>query len=77
MSKAKRPLTPFFRFSGEYRAEIKAKHPDWKAPDISKELGRRWKAMSDDQKQPYIDQYQKEKGEAGGSKSKSTKKGKK
>ncbi|KAA0162449.1 hypothetical protein FNF31_03248 [Cafeteria roenbergensis] len=49
----KRAATAFFIFSGKQRAAIKADHPEWGVTDVSKELGRQWRELSDDEKIPY------------------------
>ncbi|KAK7232888.1 DNA repair protein [Aureococcus anophagefferens] len=35
------------------RAEVKELHPDFSLGDVGRELGARWKALSDDDKKPY------------------------
>ena len=52
----KRPPSAFLYFSGEHRSTIKEENPGITNTDISKELGRLWREMSDDQKKPYVDQ---------------------
>lgn len=44
----KRALSAFFFFSNEKRAEVQQSHPDWKVGQIAQELGRFWKALTDD-----------------------------
>jgi hypothetical protein len=43
----------FMKFMSEMREKIKVEHPDWKARDVSKEGGKRWKALSDEEKSAY------------------------
>ena len=38
----KRPMTAYFLFMGEKRAEVKNANPDFKVGDIAKELGKMW-----------------------------------
>lgn len=57
----KRPKNAFMFYTDSVRAEVKtaliAASPDGKirVADISKECGTRWKAMSDSDKQPFLD----------------------
>ena len=45
----------FIFFGSATRAEIKAAHPDWSLGDVGRELGKRWKELSEDDKKPYHD----------------------
>ena len=49
----KRPLSAFFLFSQDERPDIKKKSPSMSVGDISKEIGGRWKKVSDDVKKRY------------------------
>jgi len=49
----KRPLSAFFLFSQDERPEIKKKSPSMSVGDISKEIGNKWKKVSDDTKKRY------------------------
>ncbi|CAF5165500.1 unnamed protein product, partial [Rotaria magnacalcarata] len=49
----KRPLSAFFIFSQDERPDIKKKSPSLSVGDISKEIGLRWKNVSDDVKKRY------------------------
>ena len=49
----KRPLSAFFLFSQDERPDIKKKSPSLSVGDISKEIGARWKKVSDDVKKRY------------------------
>ncbi|KAH8071416.1 hypothetical protein JL721_4394 [Aureococcus anophagefferens] len=40
-------------FGNAKRAEVKELHPDFSLGDVGRELGARWKALSDDDKKPY------------------------
>lgn len=46
----KRALSAFFFFCGEFRASIKADHPDYNVGEIAKELGKRWEKVTDKSK---------------------------
>lgn len=62
----KRPLTAYFRYLGEQRAQIAQEFKDnpelaangSKPGDISKIATERWNALSHEQQQPYRDAYQ-------------------
>jgi len=49
----KRPQTGFFLFAAAERAAVKAAQPELKVTQISKELGRRWQALSAEEKAPF------------------------
>ena len=51
----KRAMTSFMVFSGEMRNKVKEENPDMKLVEIASELGRRWKALTDEEKKPYQD----------------------
>lgn len=53
----KRPLSSYMLFCQEERENVKEEHPDFKAKDILSELGRRWKALDDDEKKAYTDKF--------------------
>ena len=60
MVAAKKPLTPYFRFCQQER-EKHAKHSESKL--TAKELGEKWRGLSDAAKKPYQDAYQNAKAE--------------
>ena len=43
------------RSSSSHVLEIKAAHPDWSLGDVGRELGKRWKELTEDDKKPYHD----------------------
>jgi hypothetical protein len=51
----KRALSAFFFFSNEKRPEVQAGHPEWKVGQVAQELGRMWKALTEEQKRVYED----------------------
>ncbi|CAD8047748.1 unnamed protein product [Paramecium primaurelia] len=53
----KRPLTAFFLFSQKYREKVLERNPEVKLTQISQMAGQKWNSMSEEEKQPYIDQY--------------------
>jgi hypothetical protein len=52
----KRPMNAFMVWSQLERRKIVAVNPDKHNAEISKELGRRWKLLTELDKQPYIDE---------------------
>jgi hypothetical protein len=52
-SKKKCAKNPYITFSNKHRPILKKKHPDWKVTDISKELGKMWRNLSESQKKKY------------------------
>jgi hypothetical protein len=40
-------------FCRRHREEVKSEHPDWKPQAVKSELSRRWKEMTDEQKNEY------------------------
>merc|ERR1712038_1078922 len=61
----KRALSAFFHFSNEYRPkiknELKEAGKDNGVGDVAKELGDRWKKMTDAAKEPYNRLHEKDK----------------
>ena len=57
----KRATSSYFFFAGEIRSELRETHPDASMPEISKMIGERWKAMSEDDKKPYNDKAEADK----------------
>lgn len=49
----KKPLSSFMLYSAALRATIKAENPEFSIGDIGKELGRRWKELSSEDKAPF------------------------
>lgn len=43
----------FFFFSNERRQQVQQDHPEWKVSQVAQELGKVWKAMSEEEKQVY------------------------
>jgi len=61
--KPKRPLSAYFLFTGEKRAEVKSKHPELSNTDIVKKLGEMWRGLSPAEKKPFEDSAAKAKAE--------------
>ncbi|XP_074316179.1 high mobility group B protein 7 [Silene latifolia] len=52
----KRPLSGYFLFLEDFRKTYKEEHPDSKGiKELAKDAGAKWKAMTDEEKKPYLD----------------------
>ncbi|OWZ05077.1 hypothetical protein PHMEG_00022902 [Phytophthora megakarya] len=49
----KRALSAFMFFSNDIRDTVKKERPDLQFLEISSEIGRRWKQISDEERRPY------------------------
>lgn len=49
----KRAKSSFFFFSDSCRESLKAKHPSANMAELSKKLSERWKALSEDDREPF------------------------
>lgn len=49
----KRPLTAFLYFSQQLRPTLKERNPSWRVAELSQELGRMWREMSEQDREPY------------------------
>lgn len=52
----KRPMSAFLAYSHTKRAECRAANPHMDNIDVSRELAKEWKAASQEEKQPFIDE---------------------
>ena len=65
-SKPKRPKTAYLHFMDDFRAQRKndvknGEEKSTKIGDVAKDGGAAWSKLTDKEKQPYVDKYQKEK----------------
>jgi hypothetical protein len=50
----KRAKTAYQYFCDEQRPKLQRKNPEWRLPQLSKELGAMWKGMTDRKKAKYV-----------------------
>jgi len=60
-NKPKNPTNGFMRFMNSVRESIRTANPDFSIYDVSREGGRRWKEMSEEEKAPFVKAYEEEK----------------
>jgi len=58
--KPKKPLTPYFRFIGQVRQQVKMENPDLKVTDLMKKVAEKWDKLDEENKNSYILAYKKE-----------------
>ncbi|KAK1733637.1 hypothetical protein QTG54_015680 [Skeletonema marinoi] len=51
--KSKKPLTGYMLFAKEMRPVVKEENPEFSFGELGKELGARWRALTDDEKEAY------------------------
>lgn len=59
----KRGSPPFFVFQKKMRPIVLKEMPDLKQTEIAKELGKRWRALSEEEKEKYKQEPAEEKAE--------------
>jgi len=57
----KNAKTAYMRFCQDERKRLKESSPNLTFSEVGKQMGENWKALSDSEKKPYNDAYQKEK----------------
>eukprot|EP01083_Nonionella_stella_P010153 29014_1 len=50
----KRALTSYFLYAKEIRGETKLEFPDKPITEIAKEISKKWKVLTEDEKKPYV-----------------------
>jgi len=61
--KPKKSKNAFMIFTAANREQVKADNPDIKPTDISKKMGEMWGDLSDEDKEPYVEESEKLKAE--------------
>ena len=61
--KPKKSKNAFMLFTAANREQVKADNPDIKPTDISKKMGEMWADLSDEDKEPYVEEAEKLKAE--------------
>lgn len=56
-SGVKRPATAFILFTKAKRSALKSEHPELTPTQVATELGSKWSSLSEQEKKPFIDQY--------------------
>lgn len=55
----KAPKSAYIRFTmSGVRDVIKKEHPEYKPKEITTEMGFRWKALNEEQRKPFLDEYE-------------------
>merc|ERR1712129_560868 len=52
----KRPLSNYFLYAKDVRASAKEEFHGMKITDIAKEISKKWKLLSDEEKKPFVDE---------------------
>merc|ERR1719229_1392965 len=52
----KRPLTSYFLYAKDVRAATKAEFPDKAITEIAKEISKKWKLLTEEEKKPFADE---------------------
>lgn len=55
MNPPKRPTTAYFLFASEQKCHVIKNNLQISSIDLAKEIGERWKNLSEEQKKPYVD----------------------
>jgi len=56
----KMPINAFLFWTKENRNKVKEQHPDVEGKDVTKLCGKLWKALSEEDKKPYVEKYEKD-----------------
>ena len=55
----KLPMTPYFMFHQSKREKVKQKYPDLSETEVAAKLGQRWRSMSVEAKDKYVQHHNK------------------
>lgn len=55
-----KPLNAFMKFTKEKRAEVLSAHPELKTTEIASKIGALWKALSDTERNSYLEEAKRE-----------------
>jgi hypothetical protein len=56
----KQPIGAFFRYMRENRQNVKVSNPDASFGELTREIAATWRSMTDEEKKPYVEQYENE-----------------
>lgn len=56
-----KPCTAYIRFSSIKFREVKAIHPDYNVGSIGRIIGQKWKLLTQEEREPFVDMYRKDK----------------
>ena len=71
----KRALSAYMFFSQDWRERIKSENPDASFGEVGKLLGAKWKELDENEKAPYVEMANKDRGRAEAEKAAYDKKG--
>ena len=57
----KAPLTGYVRFLNEHREKFREEHPEMPFHEVTKVLGQKWTSMTQEEKQQYLEEAEKDK----------------
>ena len=57
----KRPLGPYFFYFKENNSKIKTENPEFNQKSVVAKIAADWKTLTEEQKQPYVEQSNKDK----------------
>ena len=60
-SDLKKPKTSYIHYCISERPNIKKEYPNMKPKDVTRELGKRWRQLTDEQKTPFMNMYMEDK----------------
>ena len=54
VANVKRVTPPYIFFCNQQRSRVVQRQPTWRMADVSKELGRMWRSLSDAEREPCV-----------------------